>query len=233
MGLQRRTDETEIRGIGHQVFVQRRVVRQLAVGAEPQVPDRFDRLRIGRVLQGHRANLDGLGPAQLFRHALGHHGFQLVQQLPFAEQVLRPHHIGHRQLVLEAGFVRLERGAAGEDGLPFLDRADAAGGETAAVADPIDVVDHRLMGITGAQEITVHRVHMPLRCHRLARRRQRLPDHLAAEQLRKAQVLAVATEQVFLDPLQRQQAHQGIECLGHGNFLQAGPFSGKGGDFTV
>ncbi len=128
--------------------------------------------------------------------------------------------------MLVARFLGLERGDAGEDGLPLLDRADPSRGEAAAIAHAIDVVHHRLVRVTGTQEIAVQRMHMALRRHRLAGSGDHLAEHLPAEQLGKAEVLAGATEQVFLDAFQGQQIDQGVEYLGHFGILDKGGRTG-------
>jgi hypothetical protein len=51
-----------------------------------------------------------------------------------------------------------------------------------------------------------------------ARRDQRLPEHLAAEHLRAADVAALAAEQVELDALELEQAQQVIEQVIHRRF---------------
>ncbi len=53
-----------------------------------------------------------------------------------------------------------------------------------------------------------------------------LAEHLPAEQLGKAEVLAGAAEQVFLDAFQGQQVDQGVEYLGHFGILEKGGRTG-------
>ena len=64
-------------------------------------------------------------------------------------------HVRHRHLVVEARLVGVERHRHGEDRLPVLDRDHAPGGEALAVADAVDLVDDRHLGIAGQQEIGV------------------------------------------------------------------------------
>ena len=61
----------------------------------------------------------------------------------------------------------------------------------------------------------MHGVHVARLLDRLAGRRDALAKHLATEQLTKTEILAAATEQVFLDLLQAEQRDQIIEHLGH------------------
>ncbi len=61
----------------------------------------------------------------------------------------------------------------------------------------------------------MHRMHMPRFFNRLTGGRQGLTEHLATEQLAEAQVLATATEQVFLDRFQGQQVDQIFQHVAH------------------
>ncbi|MCY1338606.1 hypothetical protein D9M69_244680 [compost metagenome] len=207
--------QAEVRSVGEDVLVDRRDVRKAAVGAEPDVRHRLARTRVERVPHGDRADLDGLGAEELVAHALGQQVRILLRQFQLARQVLRPRHLGHGQLMLEAFFVLLEGRAAGEDLLALLDRGDAAGAEAAAIAHPVHRVDHRQAGVARTQEVAVEGMHVALRLHRLAGGRKGLAEHLAAEQLAEAQVLADAAEQVLFDGFEAQQRDQFVEHLGH------------------
>ena len=90
-------------------------------------------------------------------------------------------HLGHRRLVLEALLGHLEARLQVEDGLAVLDGHHAAGGERAAVADAVDLVEDRHGGVTGPQEVGVERVHRPARLHRAGGGHEGLARHLAAE----------------------------------------------------
>src|SRR5262249_16384979 len=70
---------------------------------------------------------------------------------------------GHAGLMAHPGLVAVERHRHGEDRLPVLDRDHAPGGEALAVADAVDLVDDRHLGIAGEQEIGVQRVWRPPR----------------------------------------------------------------------
>jgi len=195
--------------------MQRRRVGQGAVGAEPHVLDRVGRLRVERVFFGHRAHFDRLGAQQLVAHVLGDQVNALLGQFKLRRQVFRADHRRHAGLVLEAGFVVLERRAAGKNRVALLDRRHAACAEAAAIAHAVHRIHHRQCGIAGAQKITVQRMHVPLGFYGLAGSRQRLAEHLPAEQLAKTQVLAAAAKEVFLDRLQGQQVHQIFQYLAH------------------
>ena len=215
MGQQRGGQQAEVRGVGQQVFMQRRRVRQGTVGTKPHVLDRVGRLRVERVFFGDRAHFNGLGAQQLVAHVLGDQVRTLLGQLQLRRQVFRAHYHRHGGLVLEALFVVLERGRAGEDRIALLNRGDTTRAETATVAHAVHRIHHRQRGIARAQKITVQGMHMPRFFYGLAGRRQRLAEHLAAEQLAKAQVLAAAAKEVFLDRLQGQQVHQIFQYLAH------------------
>ena len=93
----------------------------------------------------------------------------------------------------------------------MLDRLDAAGGEAAAVADALDVVDDGPRGVAGEQEVAVQRVHRPAGVHRARRRHQRLAQHLAAEDALPAFVAAGAAEQVVLQRLEVEGGEEGVQ----------------------
>src|SRR5665809_65154 len=74
----------------------------------------------------------------------------------------------------------MEGGAHGEDRLSVLDGHHTAGGEAAAVADTVDLVDDRHRGVAGTQEIGMQRMREAA-LDRANSSDQRLPDHLPAE----------------------------------------------------
>ena len=89
----------------------------------------------------------------------------------------------------------------------MLDRDHAPAGEAAAVAAAVHLEHDRHVEVAAAQEIRVQRVHLPA-LHRARGGHQRLPEHLAAEHLRRADVAALAAKQVVLDPLEVEQLQQ-------------------------
>ena len=78
-----------------------------------------------------------------------------------------------------------------------------------------------MVDIAGAQEIGVAGMHVASRIDGLLRRRQRLPKHLAAENVFCANVAALPTEQVQFQPFQLQQVQQFVDqfvaYFGHGH----------------
>jgi hypothetical protein len=123
---------------------------------------------------------------------------------PQVGQVLGGRDVRHVEGVLEARLFDLEAGGHVEYRLAVLDRHHPPRGERAAVTNAVDLVEDRRLGVAGAQEVGVQRVHVPIGLNkfpavgaspRAARappsrwlglerargRHQRLPRHLAAE----------------------------------------------------
>src|SRR6516164_4432102 len=89
----------------------------------------------------------------------------------------------------------VERHRHGVNRLPVLDRDHAPRGEALAVADAVDLVDDRHLGVAGEQEIGVQRVRRPARhVDGAAGGNKRLPDHLPAEHALPADLRRAAAE---------------------------------------
>ena len=117
-------------------------------------------------------------------------------------------------------FERMEAGLQIEDGLTVLDGHHAASGETAPVANAVDLVEDRRGRVAGAQEVSVQRVDPSVLVVDRARGRdQRLAGHLAAEHPDALFVGRRATEDVDLDGLEVEQADQTLEGIGHASML--------------
>src|SRR3954468_6300042 len=132
--------------------------------------------------------------------------------------------------MLDAGLGNLERHRAIEDRLAVLDRDDAAHRETRSVARALDVVDDRLGDIARAQEIRMQRMRAALRIARLLRGRQRLAEHLPAEYPMRADVAALAAEEIVFELLEAEQGDEFCdECVGHGRATlnRAGEYSDR------
>ncbi len=147
-------------------------------------------------------HFDRTFPLPVSAHVFRRHFEEFRLQLPLARQVFRLRHIGHLDLMLHAFFHHLKRGRHGEDRLAVLDRHHTSGGETAAIANPIDFVDDRNRRIARAHEIAVKGMHMPVFDHRSGGRYQRLPDNLTAEHPLPSDLWAATTKQVVLQRLQ-------------------------------
>src|SRR5262249_53571809 len=123
-------------------------------------------------------------------------------------------HLRHFELVLEARLPDLKRRLQVEDRPPVLDRDHPPRGEARAVADPVDVVQDRHLGIARPQEVGVERVRDPP-LDRAPCRHPRLPDHLPAEPPLPALPRAPSAEEVHLDLLQIEQADQVLKYALH------------------
>ncbi len=109
----------------------------------------------------------------------------------------------------------LKRRGEVEDGLAVLHRDDASGGETSAIADGVDHVDDRMLRVAGAQEVPVQAVHRAPFGDGLLGGGERLSEHLSPEHPTPAEVLALAPEDVLLDPLQAKDLDQLGEYITH------------------
>ena len=119
--------------------------------------------------------------------------------------------------MLETLFGHLEARLQVEDGLAVLDGHDASGGERAAVADAVDLVEDRHVGIAGPQEVGVERVDGAPGLHGAGRRHERLAGHLAAEHPLALLVGREPSEDVDLDRLEVEQLHERVDgVLRHG-----------------
>ena len=116
--------------------------------------------------------------------------------------------------MVQAGLGQLERGRHVEDLPPVLNGDDPPRGEMLAVQRPVDLVNDGGIEIPAAQEIRMQRVHRAI-LRRRGRRDQRLAQHLAAENLRTADVAALAAKQVHLEPFERHHLDQIVEQLIH------------------
>ena len=100
--------------------------------------------------------------------------------------------------------------------MAVLARGDAPRGETLAVADAVDVVDDRHLGIAGQQEIGVHGMRRPA-LDGAHRGDQRLADHLSAKDALPADLRRAAAEQVHLERLEIEDGEQILDGGGHGS----------------
>ncbi len=149
-------------------------------------------------------------------HRIGHGRQHVLAHLGFVGQRFRRRHVGHRRLVIEPGLVGVERDQHGEDGMAVLARGDAAGGEALAVADRVDVVDDRHLGVARQDEIGVHGMRRARGVDRAHGGDQRLPDHLAAEHALPAGLRRAAAEQVHVERLEIENGEQILDGGGHG-----------------
>ena len=171
-------EQRHVAGVGDNAGVQRRVVGQRAVGAQPH-------LLIQRRLPGAAervgsqvAQVDGPRAVVHFAHAVferRHARFEVGQRL-------RGRHIErHWDLIVETRLRHVETGLQVENGFAVLDGDNAPGGEAAAVADAIDLVENRDIGVAWTQEVGVQRVHPAVGLHGASGRHQRLTGYLTTE----------------------------------------------------
>ena len=95
----------------------------------------------------------------------------------------------------------------------MLDRHHPAGGEASAVADAIDLIDDRHLGIAAEQEISVQRMRRPHRhiLDRAAGGYQRLADHLPAKHALPARLRRTAAEEIHLESLEVENGENVLE----------------------
>ncbi len=105
--------------------------------------------------------------------------------------------------MVEAGLVTMERHGHVEDRSTVLDPDYPACGERLAVADAVDVVEDRNLGIAGTQEVRVQRVHgAVIELDGPSRGHQGLAGDLPAEDALAILTGAHAAEDVDFDRLE-------------------------------
>lgn len=120
--------------------------------------------------------MDGSDWAQLNRTLCHGSSAQLVGKLfcVFGPQLslgkpIWTHDRLHRFRVIKAWFVDLKGGQHLEDRLAVLRRQDVSSAEAAAIANTINGVDNRLMGIAQPQKVRMQRMNVSICWHRLYR----------------------------------------------------------------
>src|SRR3954453_3663851 len=102
--------------------------------------------------------------------------------------------------------------------MAVLDRDHAPRGEALAVADAIDLIDDRHLGIARQKKIGVQRMRRAAAdlLDGATRRHQRLSDHLPAEDALPAGLRAPAAKQIYLERLEVEDGKQILDRGGHG-----------------
>ena len=199
MGDHRAVEQRHVRGIGEHGRVGRRIIREAAGGAEPEVM----RARLLSTIEEaggvHRTHLDRAFATPIGRPARRQAVEIELLQVCLGWQVIRARHLRHRRLMMQAGFLRVIGGGHREDRLALLDRQDAPRGETAPVADAFDFVDDGNGRVATEQEIAMQRMR-PAPLHRAIRRDQGLRDHLPAINAFPAHERGMPAEEVYLKP---------------------------------
>jgi len=111
---------------------------------------------------------------------------------------------GHIELVAESILLGLEGHRSAENRYAILFRGHPPRGEAAAVAQGVDFVHNLFIGVSGAQEIGMHGMRLPVDVHGPARCVQGLCQHLPAEYAGRV-ARAVSDEQVLVDALDFKQ----------------------------
>jgi hypothetical protein len=203
----RRVEQVVVGNVGQQAAVQRLVLRHRAGDPEPDTLFRRAPHRVQEIRRIHRAEFKWPLLAEETLHLFRHLADEFRIDLAEVAQRLRRRRVRHRGLVIEAGLGGLERCRHGQDRLAVLDRHHAPAGEAAAVAAAVHLEDDRHAEVAAAQEVGVQRVHAaPV--HGPGRGDQGLPQHLPAEDLRRADVAALAAEQVVLEGLEVAEFQQ-------------------------
>src|SRR5580692_3108889 len=211
VGVERGAEEREVRDIGQQVPVQRRVIGQAVDHAVPEPARGSVHRGSERIARLDGPDLDGPGHRGARPHELGQELGELEGELRFGAERLGRRHRGHRVLVLEARLVDLERRGQAEDRLALLHADDAPGGKALAVAQPVYLVKDGRLHFARADEVPVRGVHGAPWLHGLRRGRQRLPEDLSAEDGPPAEVLAVAAKEIAVDALEGEEVDEVLE----------------------
>ncbi len=129
-------------------------------------------------------------------------------QLAFVQQLFWRGDVGHVVLVVQARLLDLEGTGHVQDRTPRLDGDDPTGGEAAAVAVAVDLVEHGLGRVAGPHEIGVQRMGGAVGVDRAHRGHERLRDDLPAETAPLARRRGDAAIEIILDPFDVEDAGQ-------------------------
>ena len=210
VGGQDGVEERHVRGVGGDRRVEQRIVGQLAVGPDPQA---LVGLAGSLAMPGQIADValvDRVGPLEPVAQLLP----PRLEPLEERGERLGVGHLGHGELVVEALLEVVERGRQVEDGPPVLNGHHPPGGEGPAVANPVDLVEDRDVGVAGAQEVRVQRVDLAV-LDGPPGRDQGLPRHLPAEDPLALLVGLDAPEDVHLNRLEIEQVDEELERCAH------------------
>ena len=226
---ERGVEQRHVGGVGEHALVDRRLVRQLAGRADPDVETAVLDLLAEVAAVFDRAQLDRPLALVVAPHRLRHQRQHALADFGFARQLVGRGDVRHLRLMGETFFVAVERHRHDEDRLAVLDRLHPPRGEALAVAHALDVVDDRNLGIAGEQEIGVQRMRRPLLdVDGAAGRDQRLADHLAAEHPLPGHLRRAPAEHVHLELFEVEDVEKGLDG-GHGRCQESGWRQGRAG----
>src|SRR5664280_2024387 len=210
VGGQHGVEQRHVRGVGGDARVQERVVRQCAVGPDPQPLGGLLAHTVAERQLPDVALVDRMGPGEPVSEALAV-GLEPDGQ---GREGLRLGDVGHGELVGQPDLVGVERGRHVEDGPSVLDSDHPAGGERPSVADAVHFVEDGDARIARPEEVGVQGVR-PSGFDRSPGGHQRLGGHLTAEHALAVLVGVHAPEDVDFDGLEIEQVHQELECFAH------------------
>jgi hypothetical protein len=123
---------------------------------------------------------------------------------------MRPRDVGHRRMMFEAGFFDLKRDRHTENRATVLDRHDASGRETAAIANPVDLVENRNLGVARPEKITLQRMDLAT-LDGAIRGDEGLANDLAPKDTLRPFLWTSSTEEVELDFFEIEKLDQGLQ----------------------
>ncbi len=214
-------EEGHVAGVGRNAGVQQVVLGvELAVGANPEPLDGLGgRLELPWEV-ADEALLDGMGALEPVLELLAPRRESLNQ----GGQRLGSRHLGHLELVLDAGFVYVEGAGHREDRTAVLNGHHPTGGEGATIADAVHLVEDGDVGISGAKEVGVQGVH-EANVDRASRGHEGLGEHLTTEDPLALLVGLGTPEDVHLDWLEVEQVHEEVEVSTHVLIFSQDPHS--------
>jgi len=165
---------------------------------------------VDRVDGVHRARLDGLRGVHPLAMLSGNMFADFFVELIWIRCLFGRDDIGHGSVMLEAGFFDLKRNRHAEDRAAMLDRDDPAGRKAASIADTVDFIEDRNLGIARAEKITLERMNVAI-FDRAIRGDQGLADDLPTEYALGAFLGASPSEKVELDLFEIKKIEEGLQ----------------------
>jgi hypothetical protein len=124
--------------------------------------------------------------------------------------------------MLETLLADMERRGKVEDRSPVLDAHHSAGGKRPAIADAIDLVEHRHRRIARPEEVGMERVDGPVLIDGSGRGYERLARHLSAEDSLAILLRGHAAENVDFDRFEIEKIDEVVDIVLHQPILPHG-----------